>query len=186
MNLITLEWSIFLVDCAYAGFFVFTIICLFLRLFRGTRISRQAVNVQYCVNLVLAILTVFDILIWGQMYYELFFHDSGGGTFFLFQTDPDLKGYESVMLASFILHWIGALLFFIPRLRISWLLSLLMLLLMNASFILLLSKGKWDLPTGWSYTGNGWIVNGTKVLAFTILTLIVYLIYYKRKKLPHR
>lgn len=185
MELLTPQgWSAFLVESAHIGFFVFTVICLFLRLIRGSKISRQAVNVQYCANLILAILTVFEILMWSELYYELHTQNEYE-QFILLSKGFYVKGYGSVIMACLVLYWIGALLFFIPRLRVSWLLSLLVLVLMNVDAIIALIPEDYVSPELLTYE-NDWLLNGARLLAFAALTFLVYFIFYKRKKLPHR
>ena len=178
------DWPVFLIEATYRGFFLFTIICLILRLFKKRKISRHAVNVQYSANFVLAIVTVLEILISVQFYYETYVEYEQ----WEFSVLPAMKPYVPVMVASLLLQWVIGLLFFIRRLRVSWLLSLLVLLLMNAEYIIgvfILIEKDYS-PSSWTLleNENDWLFYAGKILLFTILTFLAYLFFYKRKKLP--
>jgi hypothetical protein len=172
-------WSSFILDCIRDGYLFVTIICLFLRVLRRRNISRFAVNVQFAANLLLAFGVLLDILVWGQFYYEAYIDGEA-----VFGT-PEAYQYYSIVVACTILYWVLGLLFFIRRFRLSWLLSLLVLLLMNAHYIipLLLSSSRHRLDDDWSTNRIEIMIQG--IVIFSILTALVYFIYYKRKKLPY-
>lgn len=171
-------WPIFLLDCIRDGYPVLTVICLFLRLLRSRNISRQAVNVQFAANFLLAIGIVLDIIVWGELYYDAYI---GGNAVF---STPEAYQYHAILIACIILYWILGLLFFIRRLRLSWLLSLLVLLLMNANYIIpiFIPAGR-DMSNDWTTSRIEMLIS--HALIFCILTAMVYFIYYKRKKLPY-
>lgn len=170
-------WPLFFLECTRDGYLFLTIICLFLRLLRKRTISRQAVNVQFVANLLLAIGVVLDILVWGQLYYDAYF---GGDAVF---ATPEAYQYHAIQVACTILYWVSGLLFFIRRLRLSWLLSMLVLLLMNAQYIIPIFIPYDGSGNDWSSSRIGMMIS--HVIVFCILTALLYFIYYKRKKLPY-
>jgi hypothetical protein len=183
--LIPKSWIVLIVGCVHIGFFICTIICLLLRLIRGKEISKRAANVQYAANFIFAVATVVDILIWLSVYFLVRVDNENGGVAIYKNPLSQNDGY--ILLIGTIGYWIVGLLFFIHFFRASWSLSLLALLLLNATYIgsFLIDHFSGSDYEQWSMQDEGIFIKTAQTLVFAIFTTFVYLIFYKRKSLPY-
>jgi hypothetical protein len=184
MEILTLSsWLSILLNSFYIGFTLFTIICLVLRLFRKTNIARQADNTQYAVNLAFAFGIILMLLYETEFYYLLYFGDRES---FIFRRPNPVA--ENILLVSNIVFLFIGLLFFFPRFRQSWILSLLVLLAINAEHILYMIGPYYSnySPAIWEeYYRSPWYIKTGEVCFFTLITSILYISLSKRQKLPY-
>lgn len=184
MELITLESPLlFLSDSFYFGYTLFCIASLPGRLFTRNLVKKELINWLAAINLSFAFFSILSILL---LSYELY-------TLFVIKSDYEEFAFYTTELNGVPLPWIisvaanaVSLLFFSRKLRISWVISLLVLLLMHAERILVLVTDLYKdyLPSSWLEENSIYFVI-IEVLVFAIVVLLMYRWLAKRKKLPY-
>ena len=189
MQLITFDtWIFFLLNSFSIGYTLIALVCLPVRLSKNKKLAERAANIQYAANLSMAIGAVLHLIFWTNILY----------TFYSEIPEETLREYD-----VFIQRWLGSpermtyfvlsaillgLLMFIRRLRRSWILSFLLLLLINANLLFVLVTGFYHdySPSPWDiYYLNEWVMSIGRVLLFGLLTFLLYLFLSNRKKLPY-
>ena len=174
-----MEWWTLLIASFHSGFIILTALCLLTESFLPKGIKRNEVlNFHTAVNLGLAIGVTIELILSARVWLQLYRQRS------LYESYTALStGYvlDKVLFVTTILFWIGALMFYIRKLRINRLLSL-MVLIMGISPIFI----KWAddayhfalIPsTIWD-----WVIQVSLFIGFTGL---LYLLMSSMRRLPY-
>ncbi len=184
MEVYTLDghFSWFIASCHY-WFSFYCIACLATRFLARAKLKQEAVNIQAATNLVIAIIAIVDMILWGILLYEV-----------RYSATPDewyaFKEYQvsgTIFITGIILFWLTSLLFLVRKLRQSWVLSILILVFINADFLFSLWVKLWRdyLPSEWEMEEESWLTVIIRFLMFTGLVFISYFLLHRRKKLPY-
>lgn len=178
------DWIYYVLDAIQVGFTIYTAFCLLCRWLGRDNMYREAVNIQSCVNFVLAIGIFLNFSYW---IIGIFFPvnqipgwDNDAAVSSGYKAGVD---YELVVQGILILM-IG-ITFLFRRPRRSWIISLLAFLILNSDYII-----DW---IGYNSSDYEHMVSVDrpfleclwKFLLFTTMVLLFYLWQGKRKKLPY-
>jgi hypothetical protein len=182
-------WAAIILNSFYIGFIVFTVICLLMRLFIGKRISFIGANIQYSVNLAFAIGIIFRIIFLAFLLYPASADDNVLTEFSNRNVYEDiLSRYNTVEMIGDILLWVIGILFLFPVFRRSWIMSFVVLLLMDPGFLFsnFMDITSDYLPSSWdTFYMNETMIKIMQVVLFAVITASMYLFLNKRKKLPY-
>jgi hypothetical protein len=180
-------WFIFFLESFEIGFIFFCIICLLGRLIAPQKLRPEFINIQSTVNFCLAIGATLNLLVLAYEIYEASVPGSEYESFAFVETTV-WAGPYGIFYWTYIVGWVLGLLFFIRRIRQSWILSVLVLVLLNTYFFFNLFYGflKDYLPSSWrtEYVSNYWLTC-LQIIIFGVFTGLFYKILAKRKRLPH-
>jgi hypothetical protein len=179
-------WIEFVSRSFFLGYTLVALVCLFLQLFKQYWTGEEAANIQFAANLAMAFGFVISLIFWGKLLYVVYSIDNN--IYEKFGPTIVEHDFDRPLLIIHGVATIIGLLFFIPRFRRSWLLSLLVLICINAEFIIsFVGFGYSDyLPSAWeSYYEYPWLVKSGQLLLFGLITFLLYRFLARRKKLPY-
>jgi len=174
------DWINFLFASFHDGYICYAIICLVFRIIPVVKLRQEFTNIQSSVNLAFAIGMLIEIIFWAQLLLSV--NDSR-----VLFTNAFSSPYGLFWVEARLISLIG-LLFFIRKLRQSWVLTLFILLLLNFNFLfnVLMRLYRDYLPSSWSVSYEDiWYHNIFRIMLFTLIAFLIYLILNKRKKLPY-
>lgn len=173
----------FFVEGSLMWYSVYCIVCLVTRLISRSNIKQEAINIQVATNLAIAIVAVIAGVLWSLIVYHFYNQRPNHESFIIIE----YKLPDTIIMVSIVLFLITGLLFFIPKLRKSWLLSLLILIFINANDLYSLIAGLLtdNLPSEWEEAEGSWSIKIAQFFAFTLFVFLLYLILSRRKKLPY-
>lgn len=176
------QLSYFIAKMVYYGFTVFAPILLLLRFIRNKSIRLESVNLLSSVNLIFSFGLLFQLLVFSIELY-LSYREGSQHEYFVFGLGSSTPAF--IVIGSLLLI---ILLFLFVRFRKSWILTLLALVLLNMDLIIsvLMKLFRDYRPSAWStYYPDFWIDFFIKVLLFGLLSVLVYFMLAKTKKLPY-
>lgn len=172
---------IYLFDSFHYGYLVLAPVFLIGRLFRKIIIRNESINFLSVINLLFGIGLCIELIVYVV---ELYIGYRGGSRYEFYVVGPS----DQLFYITFGLMYLIGILFLFKRLRKSWVLTILMLILICSDrlLIILLQWFRDYIPSEWEvyYTQQLYLYI-FKTLIFAALVFLVYLLLAKRKKLPH-
>jgi hypothetical protein len=178
------NWIVFVVDAIQIGFAIFTVVCLLCRWLGRDKVYREAVNIQSCVNFVLAlgvVLTLYRIIT------DVYFHTNKASDW---DNDQFVRtgyqvAFDTITLVRFGFIVIIGISFFFRRPRRSWVLSLLAFFILNGDYIIDWIGFRNDDYERMESIDRPFLECLWKLLLFATLVILFYIWQAKRKKLPY-
>jgi hypothetical protein len=141
-------------------------------------------NIQSAINLFFSFGTIISIAAFARQFYELNWPAS---QFEFFRVVPPSTPINRIILYAGLAGWSAGALFLVRKLRTNPALSIVVLILVNARFIIsrLVNSYREYVPAAWEFDADSEWMKVLQILIFGILSFLLYLGLARTKRLPY-